>query len=106
MSSDQWLITASIAVPLFIALVLYATRKWVQDIVIDQNTVVVENEKIPVKDIIMKIHMTLSQNNGGSSVKDSLDGLTEEMATLSGKFDQHIVEHGNTPAPRRLRASK
>lgn len=106
MTQDQWLITASIATPLLIALVLYATRKWVQDIVTDQNTVVLENEKVPVKDIIVQIHRTLSQNNGGSSVKDSLDGLKQDMSELSGKFDQHIVEHGNTPAPRKLRATK
>ena len=94
MTLEQWLLVIAIIFPVLVGLIIYAVKKKIEEIA--------DNKIAPIHDAVQRIEITLTKNNGGSSIKDALDGLKTDVSELSGKFDQHIVEHGNTPAPRKL----
>ena len=98
MTLEQSLLVIAIIFPFLAGLIAFAVKKKMQDIA--------EDLLHPTIQTVNDIKTTLTKNNGGSSVKDALDGIHSDVSELSGKFYQHIVEHGNTPAPRKLRVQK
>lgn len=89
MTADRWLLAIGIVAPIIFGVIAYAATALLNDKIAKRID--------PIEEIIQQIHISLSQRNGGSSVRDQFAFVREDIATLSGQFAQHITEHGKTP---------
>ena len=85
MSVDRWLSVGQILVPAFIALIVFAARSWFEKM-IDQRIA-------PIETTVEKIHTSLEVRNGGSSVRDQLLFIREDVARVSLELGDHISAH-------------
>ena len=97
MTPDRWILLAQLLVPIMLGLLMFAAKKWFEDIV---------SKKIqPMDDVVNKIHISLEQRNGGSSVRDQLVFIRQDIKELDGRFDQHIIDHAAS-VPKKLHSRK
>ena len=97
MSIDRWLSVGQILVPVFIALIFFAAKSWFEKMM--------DKRMEPLETTVQKIHTSLEHRNGGSSVRDQLVFIREDIAGVKTSLAEHIIEH-NVKTTRTRKATK
>ena len=97
MTVDRWLSLGQILVPFFVALIIFAARSWFEKMM--------DKRIKPLEDLVSKIHTSLEHRNGGSSVRDQLVYIREDLAGVKVSLAEHINDH-NAKTTRTRRATK
>lgn len=89
--TDHLILILQLVVPIALAILLFASKAWVERL-IDSKT-----------DPIVK---TLTEHNGGSSVKDLLTFTLEAVQQGNARMDAHLENHAQSMPKPRQRALK
>jgi hypothetical protein len=97
MTIDRWLSIGQILVPIVIGILIFAARSWFEKMI--------DKRMEPLETTVQKIHTSLEQRNGGSSVRDQLVFIREDIAGVKSSLAEHIIEH-NVKTTRTRKAAK
>lgn len=96
MTLDRWLSLGQILVPIFLAILFYAARKWLENMM--------DARIKPTEELVRQVHTSLEKRNGGSSVRDQFVFIREDIAEIKSGLASHIIDHNKktTRAPRKV----
>lgn len=97
MTIDRWLSIGQILVPITVGILFFAARSWLEKMM--------DKRIAPIEVTIQKIHTSLEQRNGGSSVRDQLVFIREDIAGVKASLADHIINGADKPT-RTRKASK
>jgi hypothetical protein len=97
MTIDRWLSIGQILVPITIGILFFAARSWFEKMM--------DKRIKPIENTIHQIHTSLEKRNGGSSVRDQLVYIREDIAGVKTSIAEHIIEH-NVKTTRIRKAAK
>jgi len=89
--TDHIILILQLIVPLALGLVLFASKSWIERII--------ESKTAP-------IITTLTEHNGGSSVKDLLTFTLKAVQDGNARMDQHLENHAQAAPKAKVRTLK
>lgn len=89
--TDHAILILQLISPVFLAVVVFATKSWVENLI--------ESKTEP-------IITTLTEHNGGSSVKDLLTFTLQAVQDGNARMDMHLENHAQSAPKPRTRALK
>jgi len=92
MTSTTAIGIAQILVPFIFTGILFAAKSWF--------VAIIDKRIEPMQETVTLIHTSLEHRNGGSSVRDQLVFIREDVGNLTTRIDAHLLEHSK-PARRK-----
>jgi len=89
--TDHVILILQLIVPIALGLVLFASKSWIERII--------ESKTAP-------IITTLTEHNGGSSVKDLLTFTLKAVQDGNARMDQHLENHAQAAPKAKVRTLK